>query len=224
MQGGGEPLHVRVLGDQAHRAAHGARAVQGPLRAAQHLDVVDVEHARVERVRQYHIVDVEAGDVLAGDAADRNRARRADAIAGGSEGEVRHLGGVVEEAGDRLLLERGARESGHRHRHALLALRALLRRDDHFLQPARLRRRLCGRVRRGSRGQPYTCDQHDPRLMHAHGLSPPAALVAARRGYRPAATHRLCLRNHDRPGPAAGPARALPASRAADRAPAGSAR
>ena len=167
----GGPLHVRLLGDQAHRAAHGARAVQRPLRTAQHLDVTDVEHPRIDRVRQRHVVDVEARHVVAGDAADRHGARGADAVAGGSEGEVRHLGGVVEEVGDRLLLERGARESGHRHRHGLLALRALLRRDDHFLQPARLRRRLCGRVRRGSRGQPYTCDQHDPRLMHAHGLS-----------------------------------------------------
>src|SRR5213082_3300468 len=51
-----------------------------------------------------------------------------------------------------------------------------------------------------------------------------AALVAACHGYRPAATHRLCLRSHDRPGPAAGPARALPSSQAADRVPAGSAR
>ena len=171
VHGGGELRQLRLLGDQAHRAAHGARAVQRPLRTAQHLDVIDVEHPRIDRVRQRHVVDVEARHVVAGDAADRHGARRADAIAGGSEGEVRHLGGVVEEVGDRLLLERGARESGHRHRHGLLALRALLRRDDHFLQPARLRRRLCGRVRRGSRGQPYTCDQHDPRLMHAHGLS-----------------------------------------------------
>src|SRR2546421_5042349 len=55
--------------------------------------------------------------------------------------------------------------------------------------------------------------------------SPPlAALVAARHGYRPAATHRLSLRNHDRAGTAAGPARALPASRAADRVPLGTAR
>src|SRR2546429_6109275 len=49
--------------------------------------------------------------------------------------------------------------------------RSLLRRDDHFLQPACLRRRLWGCVRRASRGQPHTCDQHNPRLTHAHGLS-----------------------------------------------------
>src|SRR2546430_15125815 len=38
----GGPLHVRLLGDQAHRAAHGARAVECALRPAQHLDVIDV--------------------------------------------------------------------------------------------------------------------------------------------------------------------------------------
>src|SRR2546430_9091563 len=35
---------IRLLGDDAHRAAHGARAVECALRAAQHLDVTDVEH------------------------------------------------------------------------------------------------------------------------------------------------------------------------------------
>jgi len=61
---GAEVLEVGFLRDDANRAAHRARSIQGALRTPQHLDVVDVEHARVQRVRQRRVVDVETGDVM----------------------------------------------------------------------------------------------------------------------------------------------------------------
>ncbi len=144
MHGPGELGEIRLLGDDADSASHGAGTVQRALWAAQHLDVIDVEDPRIERVRQRSVIDIEARDVIARDAADRDSAGGSDAVASWGEGQVRHLRGIVEEVLDRLLLERGAAESRHRHGHRLLTLRALLRRHDNFLETfaaARLGRR-----------------------------------------------------------------------------------
>ncbi len=108
MHGGAEVVEVGVLRDDAHQAAHRAGAIQRALRSAQHFDVIDVEHPRIDRVRQRRVIDVEAGDVVARDAADRHGARGADAVAGRRERQIGHLGGVIEEGVDGLLFEAGA--------------------------------------------------------------------------------------------------------------------
>ena len=60
-----EGLEGRLLGDEAHRAAHRLRAIESALGTAQHLDTRNVDDVRVERLEHRRIVDVEAGGVRA---------------------------------------------------------------------------------------------------------------------------------------------------------------
>ena len=60
-----EGLEARLLGDEAHRAAHRLRAIESALGTPQHFDARNVDDVRVERLEHRGIVDVEAGGVRA---------------------------------------------------------------------------------------------------------------------------------------------------------------
>src|SRR6185312_6485840 len=134
MQGRGELRQFGLAGDETHRATHRAGAVQGTLWPAQYFDVIEVEHPRVNRVGKRYVIDVEAGDVIARNATDRNGTGGTHSVPRGREGQIGNLRRVIDELGDRLLLEGSRAERRDRHWHGLLILRALLGRDDHLLQ------------------------------------------------------------------------------------------
>ena len=62
--------------NDAHRAAHRFRAVEGALRAAQHFDARHVDDVRIESLEHRYIVDVEAGSIRTLDPAQRDAAGR----------------------------------------------------------------------------------------------------------------------------------------------------
>ena len=66
----------RLRGNDADRAAHRLRTVEGALRAAQHLDARHVNDVRIERLEHRYIVDVEAGGIRTLDPAQRDAAGR----------------------------------------------------------------------------------------------------------------------------------------------------
>ena len=76
---------VGLLGHDAHIAAKRALPVKGPLGSLEHFDVVDVEDSRIHRAGHRCIVDIKARgargaeQVLAGDAANRDRSGVRDA-------------------------------------------------------------------------------------------------------------------------------------------------
>ena len=134
------PGFSRTLGDHVQRAADRIASVQRALRAAQHFDALGVNRAlaRFDVARGIEAVgvrrDAGIGAVVVGEAADAAQAhaieRRGIRQAGREVGEIA-------DRGDADQVARGARECGHRNRHVLQALAALLRGDDDFLENAR---------------------------------------------------------------------------------------
>src|SRR5260370_32293349 len=98
-------IEVWLFGDQANRAAHGASTVQSSLRPAQHLDALDVDDSRIDRIRHRRLVDVESGRPVARDAANGYGPCRAATVAGVGERQIGHLPAVVEEAIDCFLFQ-----------------------------------------------------------------------------------------------------------------------
>ncbi len=126
---------VGLVGDVLQQAAHRTGAVQGALRASQHLDVVQVEQAEVERGlravdigaagAERHVVDVDAdrGDRLltGGYAAD------ADGVvagAGGGDVDAGLVGQVVAQLARAGVLQLVRGDRLHLHRHLALRLTA----------------------------------------------------------------------------------------------------
>ena len=114
----GDVVGIGLHGDQANRAAHGARAVERSLRPAEDLDPIDIEYLGIDRFRHGSVVDVKAGRLFVGDAADTDRARVNDAVARVGERQVRNGGSVIEETRRGLLLEgfRAHRSNAERNR------------------------------------------------------------------------------------------------------------
>ncbi len=163
---GGRDLGVRVGaetgqaglgGDVAHRAAFRPRAEQGPLRSAQHLDPLQVEHhgqgvvgVQAQRAGlDRGVVDIDAGGARSGlgvDAADRNVVPiLVEADTGCELGQIRK-GLDVEH------LQPGRREGADALRHLADSLALPRGGDHHFGHAARgrgVRRRRPG----GARGQ-----------------------------------------------------------------------
>ncbi len=169
-------LGIRGLGDHPHGAAHGGGAEQRALRAAQHLDALQVEHPRIERQWHRRVVDVETGGRLAiakpasGDAAngDGSAVRHAE-IAAGAERQIGNGVSVVAEVDVAEFLQGLAGDGGDAQRYLLNALAAPLGRDDDRFQ-RRLRRG--GRVAGGrcSQGRTHgSGQQRDLSRCKAHG-------------------------------------------------------
>src|ERR1051325_4553100 len=145
-----------MVGNDVDRAADGSAPIQGPLRATQDFDAVDVVELRIDGSRslQGHAIDTEGHrriaarrGVLAAEAAHGD-----DVLAAGhagTEAERGYLGAQFLEAGNALLVERIAVDSGDGDRHLLHIFQTPLRSYDDGLKAARRRR--CTRVRIRSR-------------------------------------------------------------------------
>jgi hypothetical protein len=140
---------VGLLRHQTHVAAEGALAVERTLRSLEHLDVVDVEHARIHGAGHRGVVDVETGcarrteQILSSNAANRDRAgiRDAGGTSAVGKGDVRRLGCIVVERLNVVILEILRRERRDAHRHLRQGLVALSRRHDDGIERRRLRSR-----------------------------------------------------------------------------------
>ncbi len=89
MNRGGEVVGIRLVGEQADRAAHRARAVQGALRPAQHFNVVDVDDPGIQRIRQRRLIEIEPGGVVTAHTTNRNRAGIRRPVTRGTESQIR---------------------------------------------------------------------------------------------------------------------------------------
>ena len=152
-----------LLEDHAHRAGHGAGAVQRALRAAQHFDLLDVEHLQVGRTgaavaggagrtadRDFVVIDADLGLAGALDAADHDAPCAGAAV---DQGQAGHGLGVVADVVDAHLGQGLAGDGGNGDRRVLKNGRALQRRDDEFFN---LRTARGGPL---SPGGPAACDQ-----------------------------------------------------------------
>ena len=159
------PVALGLARDDAHGAAERVLAEQRALRAAQHLDALDVEQVQDGALRTA-VVDVVDVDRHAGlerqrvvaqaDAANERGGRRAPAGAERRDDRVRHERVEIERARRAARFEHVARERRDRERRLLQVLFAEPCRDDDFLESllrehARGQRRAKKRWRRRSR-------------------------------------------------------------------------
>jgi hypothetical protein len=141
--------------EHADRAAGAVTAEERALRAAQHLDALNVDQAHdgARRARHEDVVDVVADAALAGgaaaaaDAPNLERRRRVTRAARALDVEVRRDRRELEHVFDAAQLERVAVEAHDGDRRVLEIQLAALRRDDDLLELLRF-----DRVSRSERG------------------------------------------------------------------------
>ena len=210
---GAEGIEIRLLGDEADGAAHRARAVEGALGTAQHLDAIQIEQLRLHGAVELAVAD--GHRYLVDVDADRRRSRHgADAAnldvvetrsRAGGERDAGHRAGDVVVVGDMMLGELRAADRRYADRDVLDVFGALLRRDDDLLQLARGRFGLPagrgiarGRLDRERRRNGEHCqDMHRERrarLRHSSspnvvGLAPVGRRLEIARSHRGADGH-----------------------------------
>ena len=147
LEGGGELVDHRFVGDQAHRARLGTRAEDRALGPRQHLDALHVGHIDVQVAStcsdrllvqvQGHVGGTAVGLLdggvhgLDGGAANVDFILARPAAAGGHIGQG---GDIVGEVGNALFIQGPFGDGRHRHRHALHAGCLLGGGDYHLFQ------------------------------------------------------------------------------------------
>ncbi len=139
-----EVLQVRLVGDEFHRAAHGAGAIQGALWAAQNLDTVQVEQRGIDDNlailghggrRQRRLIEIEShGGRFSAGGGQAAHFELGLAGTGGFERQAGHLLSHFQQVGDALRLQVGTRDGGQADGSLLHRRIALLRGHDDFLQ------------------------------------------------------------------------------------------